>query len=379
MANVQIEKIKNAGLFLKEVFDQWNKDRATRMGAALAYYTIFSITPLLIVAIALAGFFFGQDAAEGRIVREIQGLLGKEGALAIQEMIKSVRKPDTNIIATVVGIGTLLLGATGVFTQIQDSLNSIWGVEPDPKRGWGDIIRERLGSFTMVFGTGFLLLVSLLIDAVLSAFTEYISRLLGSHLSVYLLKVTNFSISFFIITLLFGMIYKVLPDVDIDWKDVGLGAVVTSILFIIGKFAISLYLGNSNIGAAYGAAGTMIVMLVWIFYASLIFLFGAEFTQIYTKKYGKRIRTTHGAIIVDATKHKQPDKKAIDPETRKKERQIEKQKKKELSAIPLNLENAIDPKIEAIKENNKSPVITLTMAVLGLFLSKYTNSGKNSN
>ncbi len=311
MMKIKLGKIKNLGFFLKDVFDQWTKDKAFRMGAALSYYTIFSIPPLLIMAIALAGFFFGQEAAEGRIVKEIQGLIGKEGAVTVQEMIQSARKQDASIMATLIGLGTLLIGASGVFAQIQDSLNSIWGVEPKPNRVWSDIIKERLGSFTMVFGTGFLLMLSLLIDTVLSAFMDYFTRFFDSALSAYLLRFANFGISFLIITTMFVLMYKVLPDVDIHWKDVGLGAVATSLLFTIGKLLIGLYLGNANVGVAYGTAGSLIVIMVWIFYASLIFIFGAEFTQVYTRKYGSKVNPIHGAIVVQPNKYKAPETKEI--------------------------------------------------------------------
>lgn len=360
--------------FLKDVFDQWNKDKAMGMGAAIAYYTIFSIPPLLIIAIAVAGFFFGQDAAEGRIVREIQGLLGQDGALAIQGMLKSAKNTDASMVATIIGIVTLLIGATGVFSQIQVSLNTIWGIEPRPDRSWGQVIRERLGSFTMVFGTGFLLMVSLLIDAILAAFNDYLSHLMTNIISVYFLKITNFGISFFITTLLFAMIYKILPDVRISLKDVALGSVVTSVLFIIGKFGISFYLGKTNVGAVYGTAGTLVIMLVWIFYASLIFLFGAEFTQVYTKNYGKRVRTAHGAIIVDPSKYRQPKKEDVDTSDNKKQKQKDLEKQKDLASVFIegikHVHNSeIQDQVES--KSKKSPFLTISFVFLRLFLSKY--------
>jgi membrane protein len=304
---IKLGQIKNLGNFLKQVFAQWNKDNAMRMSAALAYYTIFSIPPLLIMAIAFAGIFFGQEAAQGQIVKQIQGFIGKEGAETIQGMINSARRQDSSFLATSIGLITLLIGGSGVFAQIQESLNSIWGVEPQKNRGWLNIIKERLMSFTMVFITGFLLIVSLIIDTVLAGFMEYFSKIFQSHYSAYILRITNLSVGFIIITAMFTLIYKVLPDVKINWKDVGLGAFVTSILFLIGKFAISLYLGNTNVGVAYGAAGSLIVIMVWIFYASLIFFFGAEFTQVYTRVYGEKVDTNHGAVIVQPEKYKAID------------------------------------------------------------------------
>ncbi|MFN8578134.1 MAG: YihY/virulence factor BrkB family protein [Candidatus Sericytochromatia bacterium] len=333
--SVQIGQIKNIGGFLKEVFAQWNKDKTTRMAAALSYYTIFSIPPLLIMAIAFAGFFFGQEAAQGQIVKQIQGLIGKEGAETIQGMINSARRQDSSFIATIIGIVTLLVGASGVFAQLQDSLNSIWGVEPKSDRSWTDVIKERLMSFTMVFSTGFLLMASLIIDAILSAFMDYIGNYFHSDLSAYLLRFANIGVSFLIITAMFALIYKVLPDVRIYWKDVALGSIVTSILFAIGKFGISLYLGNTNVGVAYGAAGSLIVIMVWIFYASLIFFFGAEFTQVYTRRYGERVDTIHGAIIVQPEKHKVPEIKEIPSEVKKQAKKKANVKQRELIIIPI--------------------------------------------
>lgn len=371
---MQLGKVKDIGNFFKEIFDQWSKDRAMRMGAALAYYTIFSIPPLLLMAIALAGFFFGQEAAEGRIVREIQGLIGKEGAVTIQGMINSARKQDSGTIATIIGLVTLMIGASGVFAQIQDSLNSIWGVEPKPGRGWGDVIKERLMSFTMVFGTGFLLLVSLLIDTILSAFMDYFSRIFDSALSVYLLRFANVGISFLIVTAMFALIYKVLPDVKLNWKDVGLGAVVTALLFSIGKFAIGLYLGNSNVGAAYGAAGSVIVIMVWIFYASLIFLFGAEFTQVYTRRYCSKVETAHGAIIVQPEKYYRPQAKDLPPEVRKQQKDREETKQKELVSIPI----IASKKGNLGKQKNEVKPKTPVMKILGVFLRMYVSNWRKS-
>lgn len=365
---IKFGKIKNLGIFLQEVVAQWSRDKAMTMGAALSYYTIFSIPPLLILAIALAGFFFGQEAAEGRIVKEIQGLIGKEGAVTIQGMIQSAKKQDASIVATLIGLGTLLIGASGVFAQIQESLNTIWGVAPKPDRGWGDLIKERLGSFTMVFGTGFLLMVSLLIDTILTAFMDYFSRIFDSALSVYLLRFANVGISFLIVTTMFALMYKVLPDVKIDWKDVGLGAVATSLLFTVGKFLIGLYLGNSNIGVAYGTAGSLIVIIAWIFYASLIFIFGAEFTQVYTRKYGSRVDTTHGAIVIQPDKHKAPATKDVPPEVKKAEKDKQELKQKQWVLIPMKAN--IKGHAPKYKKAKSSPV----MKILEVFLRMYVSN-----
>ena len=269
---------------LKETYNEWSEDKAARLAAALAYYTVFSLAPLLIIAIAVAGLVFGQEAARGQLDNQIQSLVGQQSAELIQTMVESASKPKSGIIATVIAIVTILFGASGLFGQLQDALNTIWEVEPKPDRGILGLIKDRFLSFTMVLGIGFLLLVSLIISALLSALNSYLTDLLPG--SIYVLQILNFVISFGVITLLFAMIYKILPDVKIAWSDVWIGAAVTSLLFALGKFLIGLYLGNSSAGSAYGAAGSLVILLLWIYYSAQILLFGAEFTQVYAKKYG---------------------------------------------------------------------------------------------
>lgn len=275
---------KTIWVLFKETFSEWSEDKASRLAAALAYYTVFSIAPLLIIAIAVAGLVFGQEAARGQLDNQIQGLVGQQSAELIQTMVESASKPTSGIIATVLAIATILFGASGLFGQLQEALNTIWEVEPKPGRGILGIIKDRFLSFTMVLGIGFLLLVSLVLSALLSALDTYLTDLLPG--SIYLLQILNFVISFGVITLLFAMIYKILPDVKIAWSDVWIGAAVTSLLFALGKFLIGLYLGRSSAGSAYGAAGSLVILLLWIYYSAQILLFGAEFTQVYAKKYG---------------------------------------------------------------------------------------------
>ena len=279
-------KSKEIFELLKETYNEWSEDKASRLAAALAYYTIFSIAPLLIIAIAVAGLVFGQEAARGQLDNQIQSLVGQQSAELIQTMVESASKPTSGIIATVLAIAAILFGASGLFGQLQDALNTIWEVEPKPGRGILGIIKDRFLSFTMVLGIGFLLLVSLVLSALLSALDTYLTDLLPG--SIYLLQILNFVISFGVITLLFAMIYKILPDVQIAWSDVWIGAAVTSLLFAVGKFLIGLYLGNSSAGSAYGAAGSLVILLLWIYYSAQILLFGAEFTQVYAKKYGSQ-------------------------------------------------------------------------------------------
>ncbi len=278
-----VDKVKAFLSLLKAAFDEFNEDKAPRLAAALSYYTIFSLAPLLIVVIAVAGLAFGQEAVQGRLDEQIQGLVGEQGGDMIQEMVQNARRPNESLIATVVGVVTLLLGAGGVFGQLKDALNTVWEVEPK-KQGILATIRSQFISFTMVLGVGFLLLVSLVVSAVISAISTLINGLFGN--TEFLLQLLNFVISFGFITLLFALIYRILPDTDIKWQDVWVGAAFTSLLFTIGKTLIGLYLGNSGISSTYGAAGSLVVVLLWIYYSAQILLFGAEFTQVYAKRYG---------------------------------------------------------------------------------------------
>lgn len=293
-----MERLKTFLSLMKETFDEWNRDKAPRLAAALAYYTAFSIAPLLIVVIALVGLIYGQEAVRGQLDNQIQGLVGAQAAAAIQELVAGANHPDTGIIASIIGVVTLMLGAAGLFGQLQDALNTVWGVEPKPNQGLMATIRSRLLSFTMVLGIGFLLLVSLVISAALSAINAWMSSLLP--FSPVILQVINLIVSLAVITGLFSLIYKVLPDVKIAWRDVTLGAFVTAVLFTIGKFLIGLYLGQSSIASSYGAAGSFVVLLLWIYYSAQILLFGAEFTQVFARRYGSKIEPADNARLVSA-------------------------------------------------------------------------------
>jgi membrane protein len=269
---------------LKKTFSKWTEDHAQTLGASLAFYTIFSLAPLLLIVIAIAGLVFGQEAAQGQIIVQIQGLIGENSAKSIQSMIEEARKPAAGLIATVAAVVMLLLGATAVFAQLQESLNIIWKVKEKPGEGIWKMIKNRFISLLAVLGTGFLLLISLVISAGLSAIGTTLEHVLP--FPEFLLQIINFIVSFAIITLLFAMIYKLLPDLSIQWNDVWIGAIITSLLFTIGKFFIGLYLGKSDVGLAYGAAGSFVVILIWVYYASQIFLFGAEFTAVYAEVRG---------------------------------------------------------------------------------------------
>ncbi len=272
---------------LNATYEKWTADHAQGLGAALAFYSIFSLAPLLLIVIAIAGLVFGQEAAQGQIVGQIQGLIGEESAKAIQSMIEEARKPAAGILATVLAIVLLFLGATGVFAQLQEALNIIWRVEAKPEQGMWKIFKDRFISLLAVLGTGFLLLISLVISAGLSAIGTTLEHVLP--VPGFLLQLINFLVSFAIVTFLFAMIYKLLPDRSIQWSDVWIGAIITSLLFTIGKFVIGVYLGKSDVGIAYGAAGSLVVILIWVYYASQIFLFGAEFTAVYAHVRGSKL------------------------------------------------------------------------------------------
>lgn len=276
--------LKTLWILLKETYQEWSEDKAPRLGAALAYYTLFSIAPLLIIVIAIVGLAFGQQAAQGEVVNQIGGWVGKDSAKAIQKMIESTREPTSGIVATVVGVLTLLFGATGVFSQLKDALNTMWDVTQKPRGGIMGFVIDRVLAFLMVLVIGFLLLMFLALSAGISALSNYINTLIPGF--SYVLQVLNFVISFAAITLLFAAIYRVLPDTNIAWGDVWIGAAVTSLLFTIGKTLIGFYLGHVSAGSAYGAAGSLVVLLIWIYYSAQIFFFGAEFTQVYARKYG---------------------------------------------------------------------------------------------
>lgn len=278
----------------QETFQEWSEDKASRLAAALAYYTMFSIAPLLIIIIAIAGAVFGEDAARGEIVRQIQGFVGRDGAEFIEIAIKNASEPKAGTIASVISIVVLLLGSTGLFVELQDALNTIWEVQPRPGRTVKNVIHQRILSFFMILGIGFLLLVSLIISAILTAVTTYFTSLIPGL--EFILQLVNFLISFTITTVLFGLIFKVLPDVKITWKDVLIGGAITALLFALGRFLLGQYLAFSSFTSAYGAAGSLVAILAWVYYTAQILFFGAEFTQVYARTYGTRIRPTKNAV-----------------------------------------------------------------------------------
>lgn len=270
---------------LKQSAVSWRKDYAPSMGGALAYYTLFSIAPVLIIAIAIAGAIFGEEAARGEIIAQLRGLLGESGATAVEGLLESARRPTDGILATAISVVLLLVGATTVFAELQTDLDRIWKVPPQRGGVWS-LVRARIVSFGMILVLAFLLLVSLVVSAALAAFGKWYGTWFDGW--AILLETLNFIFSFVITTGLFALIYKVLPRVEIAWHDVWIGAAVTSLLFAIGKLLIGLYIGTSGIASGFGAAGSFVVLLVWVYYSTQIFLLGAEFTRAYSHTRGSR-------------------------------------------------------------------------------------------
>lgn len=275
----------------KRTYQDWREDHASRLAASLAYYTIFSLAPLLVIAIAVAGFIWEQEAVEAQVMSQIQGLVGAEGANFVADLIESAGNTAEGILATIIGIITLLFGALGVFNELHNSLNIIWEVKEDKAESFWQAVKkaifDRFLSFTMVLGIGFLLLVSLMISAGLSATQELVGN--AFPIPEFLLQLLNLIVSIGVITVLFAMIYKYLPDAEVPWRHVWLGAFVTAVLFSLGKMLIGLYLGNSAVASSFGAAGSLVLLLVWVYYSAQILFFGAEFTQTYANTYGPKI------------------------------------------------------------------------------------------
>jgi len=272
---------------VRAAVNAWLEDYAPSMGAALAYYTIFSIAPLLLIVIAVAGFFFGADAARGEIIGQLRGLMGEDGARAIEELLESVHRPGNSAIATLVGVGLLIVGATTVFAELQNALDRIWRAPAAKQRsGLWELLRARLLSFGLVLGIAFLLMVSLVVSAGLSAFARWWSPLFGAW--EILAHLTDVLVSLGMTTVMFAMIYKIIPRASIDWRDVWIGAAFTALLFTLGKFLIGLYIGKTGVASAFGAAASVVVVLVWVYYSAQIFLLGAEFTWVYAHALGSR-------------------------------------------------------------------------------------------
>jgi membrane protein len=280
-------------LLIRQAFTEFLNDHGMKLSAALSYYTIFALGPVLIILISLAGIFFGKDAVAGKLYWQINGLVGSQAALQIQQIIGNIEESQMSRSGAILGVVILFIGATGVFTEMQDSINYIWSLRTKPKKSFIKFIFDRVLSFSLIISFGFILMVSLAVHALVDLLHEKL-KLYFNEVTVMIFQSFNYIILFAVITSLFAIIFKVLPDGKVRWKDSFVGAIFTSVLFLMGKYLIGLYLGNSNIGATYGAAASLVIILLWVYYTSIILFFGAEFTKVYTMNFG-------GGIIPDKT------------------------------------------------------------------------------
>jgi membrane protein len=293
------QSLKDGFSILKAAFNGFMNDMALKYSASLSYYTVFSLAPLLLLVISLAGIFLGQDAIQGKVFKEINGLVGNDAAKQIQDMIKHLEMSGKSTISVIIGVVTLIIGATTVFGEIQESINIIWQVKAKPRKAWLKLVKDRLLSGSLIISLGFLLLVSFIINGALLAVSDRLKTFLPD-ITVVVFNVVNVVVSFIVITALFGVIFKVLPDVKIGWKDVRSGAVFTAILFMLGRLLIGIYVGMSANSSTYGAAGSLIAILLWVYYTAAILYFGAEFTKAYVDFKGKRIEPAY-AVHVEQT------------------------------------------------------------------------------
>ncbi|MBS1585153.1 MAG: YihY/virulence factor BrkB family protein [Bacteroidetes bacterium] len=297
---------------LKATVKEFIDDNATKLSASLAYYTVFSIGPLLLVMVTVAGLFFKQTNITGRVYHQMQYLVGTQGADQMKSILENISQQNNGSLFGIVGIIVLIFGATGVFVEIQTSINYIWSIKAKPQKGWLEFIRNRLLSFSLIIGIGFLLIVSLLINAIMDALTGRLEHFLGDANTV-LLKIISVVLLYLVISVLFAVIYKVLPDATISWRDAFTGSFFTGILFLVGKFLIGVYLGNSQFSSTYGAAASIIIILTWVYYSSIILYFGAEFTKIYSVKVGRGIKPYRTAVFIVKREAKELPESKKDP------------------------------------------------------------------
>jgi membrane protein len=286
--------VSHAWSLLRDTALDWYEDSAPRLAASLAYYALLSTAPLVLLAISIAGLVFGEEAARGQIAHAIGGVVGEQAAAGVQNVAAAAHAKHSGVIGSIVSIAVLLFGASGAFGELQTALNAIWEVEPKPGRGWRGFVRDRFFSFTMVLSVAFLLLVSLVVSAGLAALGKFLASSLPGGEALW--QVVNFLISFGVVTLLFALILKVVPDAEVHWRDVWIGAFVTALLFTIGKTLFGLYLGKSDVASSYGAAGSIVALVLWVYYSSQILFFGAEFTQVYARRSGGAIEPSKNAI-----------------------------------------------------------------------------------
>jgi membrane protein len=317
------------GLFrvFKDSFAQFGSDKILKLSGSLAYSTVFSIGPLLIVLISLCGLFLAREAIEGQVYQQLVGFVGEASAKQLEDIIKNASLSGKSVTAAIIGGITLLIGATAIFSEIQDSINGIWGIKPKPKKGWLKFLKNRMLSFSLIAALGFVLLVSLGVNTLLDAFNARLQRMFPD-VAVIVFYILNMLITLVIVSLIFAVIFKVLPDADIKWRDVAGGAIATALLFMLGKAAISFYIAKSDVGSTYGAAGSLVILLVWVYYSSIILYFGAEFTKAYAKEYATPIHPNKFSVttqVVETEKGKAP----VQQNEREKEQVKQKEKEKQ--------------------------------------------------
>ncbi|KAA5531771.1 YihY/virulence factor BrkB family protein [Paenimyroides baculatum] len=290
--------LKTAFGILKETVSTFMDNKGLKLSASLAYYTLFSMAPLLLLVISLAGAFFGREAIEGSVFAELNGLVGNEAAAQIQQIIKNMELSGSTTLSLVIGAVSLIIGATTVFGDIQDSVNKIWSVKAKPEKGWLKLVKDRLLSGSIIIGLGFLLIVALVVNGAVSAF-DYILKGWLPDFSVVLLTALTALVNFLVLALLFGVIYKVLPDAKIKWRDVRAGALFTAALFMLGRYVIGIYIDKEDVGSPYGAAGSLIIILIWVYYSAAILYISTSFTKVYAAAKGENIKPSDHAVYVE--------------------------------------------------------------------------------
>jgi membrane protein len=307
------KRLKKIFTYTKQVFKEFSADNILKYSASLAYYTVFSIAPLFIIVSTLSGIFFGQEAVNGELYGQLEQLVGTAAALQIQDIIKNIHLTGNNFFANTLSIVVLLIGATSIFGEIQDSLNKIWGLRVKAKRIWWQLILTRLVSFSLILSIGFIMAVSLLLNAIVAGFGNFLSRYIHNF-NIYFIQSAETVLSFIVTSFLFSLMFKLLPDAKIRWKDVLFGGFITAVFFTLGKFAIGYYLGRSNLTSLYGAAGSIIVIMVWVYYSSIILYLGAEFTKVHANLYGRKIQPSDYAewIVINERHASEPHLKKED-------------------------------------------------------------------
>ena len=275
--------------YIRQVFKEFSADNILKYSASLAYYTVFSIAPLLVIITALSGIFFGKDAVTGEVYNQLNGLVGSVAAVQIQDTIKKIHLTGNNFFASIVSIIILLVGATSIFGEVQDSLNKIWGLRVKTKKTWWKLILTRLISFSLILSICFIMIVSFILNVIVTSFGNFLNRYI-QNFNVYFIEATDAVLSFLVSSFLFSLMFKILPDAKIRWKDVLFGGFITAVFFTLGKFAIGFYLGKSKLTTLYGAAGSIVIIMLWVYYSSIILYLGAEFTKVHANLYGKKIQ-----------------------------------------------------------------------------------------